>query len=165
MANVARSRPSGPQVYQPFEAMALFQYLCYSYRAGQFTFRQFSEALGVLRFLDIDGTMWTVGAGSGKWYRREGQQWLRGQPASRLVMSVEMLWYDLLQKSRDSSGCRKCGAQLPASSRFCLNCGAPVHETAKVPDAKTSRTLYCRQCGKTVAAAAMFCNACGARRQ
>ena len=163
MANVARSRPSGPQVYQPFEAMALFSYLCFAYRNGQFTFRQFNEALKVLRFLDINGAMWTVGAGSGKWYRRQGQAWLRGEPASRLVISVEMLWYDFLQKSRESSGCHKCGAHLPASSRFCLNCGTAVPETVKPTNPETSKTLYCRQCGQKLSVGAMFCSACGAR--
>jgi RNA polymerase subunit RPABC4/transcription elongation factor Spt4 len=165
MANVAQSRPSGPQVYQPAEALALFHYLCYAYRKGQFTFRQFNEALKVLRFLDINGAMWTVGAGSGKWYRRQDPKWLRGEPASRLVISVEMLWYDFLQKSRESSGCGKCGAQLPASSRFCLNCGAVVAKEAKTAIAETSKTLYCRQCGQIITAGAKFCNTCGARRQ
>lgn len=50
--------------------------------------------------------------------------------------------------------CAKCGAILPANSKFCLECGEKVLPT--VPD----NMIVCPGCGKTVAKG-RFCSECG----
>ncbi|MDR2046922.1 MAG: SPFH domain-containing protein [Clostridiales bacterium] len=48
--------------------------------------------------------------------------------------------------------CYKCGAALPADSKFCTSCGATVNTTVKCP-----------KCGASNSAAAKFCGGCGAK--
>ena len=52
--------------------------------------------------------------------------------------------------ARSTATCPKCGATLPAGSRFCPACGAPA-----VP-------AECPSCGASVPASARFCADCGA---
>ncbi len=46
--------------------------------------------------------------------------------------------------------CANCGKELPAGSKFCLECGTPVATTKK-----------CTKCGFELPIAAKFCNECG----
>lgn len=48
--------------------------------------------------------------------------------------------------------CAKCGAVLPAGSRFCPACGAPAGQTAD---------RFCPGCGKKAEPGAKFCAGCG----
>lgn len=50
--------------------------------------------------------------------------------------------------------CPKCSAKVPATSKFCPECG-----TALTPP--TSGTMTCPKCGKTIPAASKFCPECG----
>lgn len=49
------------------------------------------------------------------------------------------------------SKCLKCGANLPANAKFCLECGEKI---------SVSNTIVCPQCGKTVVKG-KFCPECG----
>ncbi len=46
--------------------------------------------------------------------------------------------------------CPKCGAIIPATAKFCPECGAPT-------------TAVCAKCGATLTASAKFCSECGAK--
>ena len=48
------------------------------------------------------------------------------------------------------SVCSYCGAELDASAKFCMECGAPVHQIKK-----------CIQCGIELPLKAKFCSGCG----
>ena len=50
--------------------------------------------------------------------------------------------------------CAKCGAALPSSAKFCLECGE------KVAPATPSNMVICPECGNTVAKG-KFCPECG----
>jgi membrane protease subunit (stomatin/prohibitin family) len=50
--------------------------------------------------------------------------------------------------------CPKCGARIPATSKFCPECG-----TAITPP--SSGTMTCPKCGKTIPAGSKFCPDCG----
>jgi membrane protease subunit (stomatin/prohibitin family) len=50
--------------------------------------------------------------------------------------------------------CPKCGARIPATSKFCPECG-----TTLTPPA--SGTMNCPNCGKSIPAASKFCPECG----
>lgn len=60
------------------ELYARFGALRDSYDSGRLDARSFGLALRDLRVIDTDGYQWTIGATTGKWYRRnqqEGIQW------------------------------------------------------------------------------------------
>lgn len=48
--------------------------------------------------------------------------------------------------------CSKCGASVPAGSKFCLSCGEKME----------SGESFCGNCGASVPAGARFCMKCGA---
>jgi len=50
--------------------------------------------------------------------------------------------------------CPKCGSRIPATSKFCPECG-----TAITPP--TEQTMTCPKCGKTIPASSKFCPECG----
>ena len=50
--------------------------------------------------------------------------------------------------------CPKCGASVPAGSKFCLSCGAPINTAA-----------FCQNCGKPLPPNAKFCPECGTPRR
>ena len=50
--------------------------------------------------------------------------------------------------------CPKCGARIPATSKFCPECG-----TAITPP--SSGTMTCPKCGKTIPTGSKFCPECG----
>jgi membrane protease subunit (stomatin/prohibitin family) len=52
--------------------------------------------------------------------------------------------------------CPKCGARVPATSKFCSECG-----TTLTPP--SSGTITCSKCGKTIPASSRFCPECGAK--
>lgn len=52
--------------------------------------------------------------------------------------------------------CPKCGARIPATSKFCPECG-----TAITPPSE--QTMTCPKCGKTIPATSKFCPECGAK--
>ncbi len=56
-----------------------------------------------------------------------------------------------------SQPCRKCGAMVPAGTRFCPSCGNPM--TAPPPEAAGPP---CPKCGQPTAPGAKFCPSCGA---
>ena len=49
--------------------------------------------------------------------------------------------------------CAACGAQIPAGSKFCPECGA-----------KQSSGSFCTSCGKEIPAGTKFCPECGAKQ-
>lgn len=49
--------------------------------------------------------------------------------------------------------CSKCHARVPAGSKFCLSCGAPIASAA-----------FCSGCGRPLPAGAKFCPECGTPR-
>ena len=55
-----------------------------------------------------------------------------------------------------SAPCPKCGALVPAGTRFCPSCGAPMGAGGAGP------TVACPKCGQPVPAGSKFCPACGA---
>jgi len=50
--------------------------------------------------------------------------------------------------------CPKCGARIPATSKFCPECGTPL-----VPPA--AGAINCPKCGKSIPAQSKFCPECG----
>ncbi|MDV2989725.1 MAG: zinc ribbon domain-containing protein [Dehalogenimonas sp.] len=115
-----------------------------------------------LRFYDSQRTVWTIGAGSGKWYRLVNNQWQSdGTPAGELVATIQKGWQHYMSTLDQGARCLKCGHGLPDSARFCLNCGT----TAIVRTETDRTTVFCRHCGSRLAAEARFCNHCGQERQ
>lgn len=60
---------------------------------------------------------------------------------------------ETVQNGQKVNVCSKCGAVLPTSAKFCLNCGQQVID-------KSMETIICPNCKKTVAKG-KFCPECG----
>jgi membrane protease subunit (stomatin/prohibitin family) len=54
--------------------------------------------------------------------------------------------------------CPKCSAKIPATSRFCPECGTVITPPA-------GGTMTCTKCGKTIPAGSKFCPECGEKTQ
>jgi membrane protease subunit (stomatin/prohibitin family) len=52
--------------------------------------------------------------------------------------------------------CPKCGAHVPATSKFCPECGTTITQS-------TDQTMTCPKCGKSIPANSKFCPDCGAK--
>jgi hypothetical protein len=68
------------------ELLARFSSLRDSYMAGRLEAKAFGRLLRDLRVLDGDGFQWTVGASTGRWYRRnvqDGGQWMAAPAPGR----------------------------------------------------------------------------------
>lgn len=66
------------------------------------------------------------------------------------------------QQSADTIPCCSCGAVIPASSKFCPECGKPPKSSLTCPKCGTSLpegTKFCPECGEQLAAK---CTKCGA---
>lgn len=145
--------------YKPVEAQLLFHYLCEAYRRSQFSFRQYNEALRTLRFYDSARDIWTIGAGSGKWYRYSGRGWETGKPTGELTTIIQSAWQDYVKRMTGEIKCTRCGAISNGKSRFCRGCGASLSAGTD------SETAYCRNCGRQIRKGAGFCNFCGQARK
>jgi len=60
--------------------------------------------------------------------------------------------YDQPQTGLNGISCNKCNSQIPAGSKFCLQCGE-----------KISRVLFCLSCGEKLPPNAKFCLKCGTK--
>lgn len=54
--------------------------------------------------------------------------------------------------------CPKCGAKIPATSKFCPECGTTITPPS-------GGTMTCPKCGKTIPAGSKFCPDCGEKLQ
>lgn len=52
--------------------------------------------------------------------------------------------------NQGSLNCNKCNSQIPAGSKFCLNCGE-----------KVKLELFCSNCGEKMLPNSKFCSQCG----
>jgi predicted amidophosphoribosyltransferase len=50
--------------------------------------------------------------------------------------------------------CPKCGQHIPATSKFCPNCGTTITQP-------TNQNMTCPKCGKSIPANSKFCPECG----
>ncbi|ADY55407.1 hypothetical protein Sgly_1081 [Syntrophobotulus glycolicus DSM 8271] len=75
-------------------------------------------------------------SGSGGHYNNHGNQYPNTPGQNQPVASAVI--------------CGKCNAQIPAGSKFCLECGE-----------KVSESLFCTNCGEKLPANAKFCLKCG----
>lgn len=60
--------------------------------------------------------------------------------------------------------CPKCGAEIPASSKFCNECGAKIEQVALFKDSEPESTesYKCGECGKIIPSNSVFCPECHA---
>jgi len=70
----------GPVIFETWEVMLFFHSLCESYHSGDISLENFSSALKGLLLYDSEDNLWTIGASSGNWYRRIGNEWEKGKP-------------------------------------------------------------------------------------
>jgi len=106
------------------------------YREREITREEFTEQLKELRLKDDEGHFWMIGAQSGKWYYKEGNNWIRSDPPSltegkaicihcgyenELTAEVCVSCEGTLGKS-ERNYCSKCGYRLEDPSETCPHC-------------------------------------------
>lgn len=162
------TEPNEIYAYQPEEVKAVFQTLAMGFHNKKLTFNEFREYLKDLILVDRGGTLWTIGAGSGSWYRREGETWVKDNPAGELF-SV----YKVIREMKTAmTECPRCRNRIQRGYQFCPHCGAPAAEPAQQVaspppqrPAPAAKPVFCRKCGKPIQLSAKFCTACGAPRR
>jgi len=155
--------------FPPEDIEMYVRILARGFHTKKLTFSEFKEELKDVMLVDRDGTLWTVGAGSGAWYRREDDKWLRSIPPGELFSAHNVI-KDMNKATRQ---CPSCHNRVPQGYRFCPHCGAPVAETAQQVaaspppqrPASSAKPVFCRKCGKPIQPSAKFCTACGAPRR
>lgn len=60
--------------------------------------------------------------------------------------------------------CPKCGAEIPAGSKFCNECGAKIEQVALFKDSEPEsiESYKCGECGKIIPSNSVFCPECHA---
>ena len=153
------------ETYEVWEIDFLFNILCEGYHEGELTLDDFRAALRDLMLYDTTGNLWTIGAKTGKWYRRQGERWVKGQPGGKLVSAALVSQLARLEsetikaklppgkvksssKKTSTLACSRCGTQLLPGAKFCHKCGAPL-------------IAECSRCGAQLRAGTKFCTQCG----
>ena len=58
--------------------------------------------------------------------------------------------------------CSGCGAEMPASKKFCTNCGQKLDDVPQVVEDVYKTKTVCNVCGAEIVAGSKFCRKCGA---
>ena len=137
--------------------------LAHGFHTRKLTFNELREELKDVMLVDRDGTLWTVGIGSGAWYRYEEGKWLKSIPPGELFSA-----HNVIRAMKTGAGeCPACHSRVPQGYRFCPQCGNPI--TAEAPDRAApppaAGPVFCRKCGKPLQPSAKFCTSCGAPRR
>jgi hypothetical protein len=130
----------------PRQARILYTVIREKYDSGALPREDGRALLNTLVFRDVDGELWTLGAQSGKWYRRSSKQWIEDHPQSLLVF-----------EGNDRRGFDEKG-----------EAGKPASQPTAVPSAFGSPTAPlsprgCPRCGVLSRAGQHFCTQCGGR--
>ena len=90
-----------------------FSLLSQKFKQKKISEQEYKDHLRKLRFEDLDGRCWTIGARSGKWYYFDGNHWQEATPPS-------------IQEGK--AICIYCGYENDLMSMFCAYCGGNLEE-------------------------------------
>jgi hypothetical protein len=121
----------------PAQCLESFRAVSRDYERGSVSRGQYAAWLSSFLLTDRQGNLWTIGAGSGGWYRREASGWVRDTPVGPLFPLVgEAQEAPAVGSTDPQSGagdtprkqagplCGRCGQELRPEDRFCSQCGA-----------------------------------------
>jgi hypothetical protein len=118
------------------QARILYDLIMQDYRAGKLKREDCRALLDTMLFRDRDGEIWTIGAKSGNWFRRDGDRWVEETPSGPLrYISIAERPPAPAGKPASASAvasspapaiCAHCGTPIIPGTRFCTRCGAPV---------------------------------------
>jgi len=186
MTSAGSKSPGGLTAEQ---VKSLFEALSEKYNRGELAPGDYENLVKALVLRDTKGTLWTIGAKTGKWYCRVEGRWIEGKPDSSMVFagpgrrgrdkrqmaSAGSVGQEGTRRLPDApprpraqtplGQCPSCGARLRAGARFCTECGARgLPETPLRPRAQTPPG-QCPSCGARLRAGVRFCTKCGASAQ
>ena len=125
------------QTATPAKILERFEIIREQYRMGLMDAPSFNEVLKIFQFRDSSGALWTPGAQTNQWYRREGKQWVAGNPPDELrlpqlplELSPEPARPVLTRAPAPAAGpqavvCPTCGA-ANVGKKFCTSCGTKL---------------------------------------
>ena len=118
----------------PAKIVAQLDVIRERYRMGLMDPAAFNEVLKLFQFRDAANTVWTPGAQTNQWYRREGREWRAATPPDQLMlprlpleMMPETTAPPLPRTAAPDAGsratvCPTCHAPN-VGKKFCTNCG------------------------------------------
>ena len=118
----------------PAKVLERLEFIRERYRMGLMDPSSFNEVLKIFQFRDATGALWTPGARSNQWYRRDGAKWVPGTapeqlqvPQLPLELTPETEAPSLPKVPAPSAGpravtCPTCGA-ANVGKKFCTSCG------------------------------------------
>ncbi len=104
------------------QVRSYFSVLKEQLQKGELTATAFQKMLGELRLYDPQGSLWTIGAKTGRWYLKRNGQWVEGVPAGKLVFRANT---PLNPAQEKPLFCGNCGGKLRSTAKYCNWCGAP----------------------------------------
>lgn len=130
--------PEPPEILVPTSSPAKilerFEEIRERYRMGLIDPLTFNQLLKFFQFRDEAGSLWTPGARTNKWYRREGARWVEKTPPALLLLpqlpvdfapETEPPPLPKVETSSAKSGvriCPTCGSSN-TGKKFCTQCG------------------------------------------
>ena len=72
----------------PWAIRFWFMWTVRAFHRGAFSKEEYQDFLLTLVAADRQGTLWTIGAATGKWYRKDGDRWVEGEPPDELYLPV-----------------------------------------------------------------------------
>ncbi len=153
MENVELAKIDRMKLWSHQEIRAVFNVILERFNAGGITEDDARVLLQHLLVRDMDGTTWTIGSETGKWYRLTDDKWVEGSPRGPLEIKPAGI--------PEAIRCPKCGTNVPIDSTSCILCGNEfvAAKKAAVPPAVTK----CAKCGASLSPGKKFCTSCGAK--
>jgi hypothetical protein len=137
--NISEKLKVVPKKVTPETVQIVLERVKYIFSQGEINEDQYRFAVHCLTAGDIEGNLWTVGTETGKWYRKDGDEWIQDDPPGVLIWAVpeaelkklEAEELEILRMSEKEGGtatlkCSGCGQELPPDSKFCNGCGKQV---------------------------------------
>ena len=115
----------------------------------------FRGITNALTAVDSQGNIWTMGAQSGKWYKKKDGKWIEGRPEERLLIGVPEERFNRfimgLKKIREEAAVREKAWEE----------GGKMTQVPSLQTEKPAKALYCNGCGAELVEDSKFCMMCG----
>ncbi len=117
------------------EAEKKFKEIKKLHEEGKLSKEEYKALLKDLIVKGEDGRVWGIGERSGKWYYRDGDEWVLGEPPKKKKKKV----------------CSNCGKENPSEAKVCAFCGVTLER----------KVLRCPKCRSIIREGYNYCPYCG----
>jgi hypothetical protein len=108
-----------------------FEELKEKFRKKDISREEFIDQLRELRLKDDEGRFWVIGAQSGKWYYKDGNNWIHSDPPS-LAEGKAICIYCGYENELTAEVCASCSGNLNKSNKnYCSKCGTKLENPSE----------------------------------